>query len=321
MQHRFNSASSPSLCLPFLLALCLLIAAVSAFAQRAPVHPINARGGAYGNSPVIKEPPPPVVIDNKPASEMTDDELIEFLQQKVQDIDQGEGEVRLLRIAPGYPLSLFFPDNYQDVILGDPGMLDVVKTGRGLVLSPKARLGDTSMQVVFSGQRRLVYHVFIAPNFSTGMTSLRVNFSSSASGRGEVKNVSLVGHDGNLNLRYIAAVISNYDALIQERAIDTQSIRRFPIFRKSKVTPFTYYDIFRFRDGTIAVTFSLENRSEQPVRINESRIRVVIGNLEFIPDYASINHLMLEPGGKTPGFIVLARTPFQIDQPFELNWR
>jgi hypothetical protein len=330
MQHRIHS-NTVSLPAAIVFLTFFLLGSLPVFAQRGAsaggggattggaIRPINRGSGGVGAVQTVeKVNPPDVQIDNKPAKSLSDDELIDFLQKKVQQIDQGEGEVRILRVAPGYPLTLFFDETYQDVILGDPGMLEVSKTGRGMVLSPKTRLGDTSMQVVFTGQRLLVYHVFIEPNFATGMTSIKVNFSS---GGGNVQKVSLVGHDGNLNLRYIAAVISNYDALLQERAIDTQSIRRYPIFRKSKITPFTYYDIFRFADGTVAITFSIENRSDQAVRINEAHLRVVLGNLEFIPDYTSINHLQLEPGEKTPGFIVLAKTPFGMDQPFELNWR
>ncbi len=309
----------------FLLPILLFLNFCTFAKAQGPVRPLGAPANLVDNNgnptggltEVVKEAPPSIVINDKPADQLTDDEILEFLQQKIQDIDQSEGQVRLLRVAPGYPLTMFFEENFQDVILGDTAMVEITKTSRGLVCSAKVRTGDTSMQVIFSGGRRLIYHIFITPDFTRGMTSLRINYAE----KNDIKRVSLVSNTGDLNVRYIATVISNYDALKQEKAIDPQSIKRFPVFRRSKITPFTYYDIFTFSDGTIAITFSIENRYEQSVRINESKLRVVLGNMEFIPDYTSINHLRLDPGEKTTGFVVLSKTPFQIDQPFELNWR
>jgi hypothetical protein len=300
-----------------ILALCvtaLLLTDISC--SQTPQRTYTRSIRAQSNEVVVEEPPKPVIIGEKAADDLTDDEMIDFLQTKIQEVDQTDGQVRILRVAPGYPLTLLFNQSYQDVIVGDKGMVDVAKTPRGMVISATARKGDTSMQVMFSGGRRLVYHIIIAENFKEGMTSIRINFL-----RKTAASSGIMARDGGLNVRYIATVISNYDALKQEKAIDAQAIKRFPVFRKSKVTPFTYYDIFRFQDGTIAITFALENRLDQPVRINESKLRVVLGNMEFIPDYTSINHLRLDPGQKTTGFVIIAKTPFTINQPFELNWR
>ncbi len=314
----------------FMLTLICVAGSIVATHAQAPPPPRSSASRARADASrsqqdnnnqvvVVEEPPPPVVINGKRAEELSEDEMIEFLQSKIQEIDQEEGQVKLLKIAPGYPLSLFFSETVQDTILGDPELIKISPTNRGLVLTAGARGGDTPMTLVFSGGRRLFYHIFIAQNFSNSMTSLKVNFIKTGPSAG--RSGKLIMREGNLDVAYIANVIFNYDALKNEKALDAQAIKRFPVFRVSNVTPFTYYDLFRFSDGTIALTFSLRNETGRPVRVNESKLRFTLGNLEFIPDYASIDKLRLQPGEATKGFVVIIKPPFSTEQKFELNWR
>ena len=276
--------------------------------------PIRSAGAA----PVIEEAAPPVIINGKRADQLTDDELQEFLQAKVLNISHADGQVQLLRVAPGYPLTLSFVEQIQTVIVGDPSLVKTEKIGRNIVLSALEREGDTSIQVWFPGNQLRVYHVLIAPNFLTGLTAVRVAAFSSDSGEA---TVGLIPSSTQLNIRAIARVISNYDALVQEKALDPRTVKRLPVFRTNPRTGFTIYDLYRFAGGMLVVSFAYQNPYDYPIRYDESRLRLAVGNLLYVPDYTSLHEMSLPMGGATTGFTVIKQSGLRLDQPWEIAWK
>jgi hypothetical protein len=302
----------------FILVL-LLASALPGLGQQA-VRPFNRFSGTgpSGDATVIKEPPPPVIIDNKPADKLSDDEITQFLQEKVMTITQDSRQVRLIKIAPGYPITMFFDEKPGDVIVGDKKMLSTQIVQNGLVLSAEARNGDTSMQILFGGDRDYIYHVFIEPNFKAAETSIKVVSGDAQGGGG---GGGAASGPGGLNIPYISQVLANYDALLSEGGIDRQGVRRTAIFRHSNITGFTYYDLYQFANGTVALTFAYRNSYDTAYRFDESRLRVTIGSEMYVPDYVSLNKIVLGPNEATGGFLVLGHPDFSMDQAFELNWK
>jgi len=269
------------------------------------------------------EDPPPVKYGGKLASELSDDEIIEFLQEKIKNITHEDRQVRLLRVSPSYPLSLQFAEPYAHVLLGDP---DVVKVDsmdeRTLVISASLRQGDTEMQVFFAGGKMRYYHIFIVENLQDAETAIKVGGFSSSNGA-SASNIGWMGGvpGGRLDIRTIAQVIRNYDALLMEKAIDPQMVKRTQVFRKSNITGFSTYYIYQFASNPAAITFAYKNPYPYPIRYDESRLRLAIGNVRYVPDYVSFNRLTLGPGEATSGFAVIANPVFKFNQPFELIWK
>jgi hypothetical protein len=269
------------------------------------------------------QPPATVVVDGKAADKMSDDEMREFLESKIQTIHQGEGAVELLRVAPGYALTLSFSEPVGSVILGDPSLVRFSLQGRILVLSAGARRGDTSMQVVMPGDRILNYHIFISPNFVDAQSTLNIivagggQDSRGSSGPGS----PYVGPDDDLDIGAIAAIISNYDALEQEGALSKRGVKRMPVFRKSDLSSFEYYYIYSFKGGPVAISFAYRNPFPHSIRYDESRLRLQMGNVLYIPDYVSFNQTELGPGDVSTGFAIVAEPAFVPNQPFELTWK
>jgi hypothetical protein len=306
-------------------ALLLILAIpMCAIAQGPPPLPPSGNGAGDAQTEVIQQTAPPVIINGKPADQMTDDEKLEFLQEKVKTISQEDGQVELLRVAPGYPLTLSFEEPIMSVIVGDTAMVKTENLNpKTLVISPTSREGDTSMQVFFSGNLERIYHIFIADSFVNGETAIKIRAFGSGESSPEssiAKSVAYKGSD-ELDIRMIAQVIRNYDALVMEKAIDSRSIRRFSIFRKSPITSFTTYYIYRFSNGPAAITFSYKNPYPYPIRYDESRLRLAIGNVTYVPDYVSLQKTNLGPGDATSGFAVISKPVFSFDQPFELVWK
>ncbi|CAF0704873.1 hypothetical protein [Candidatus Methylacidithermus pantelleriae] len=269
-------------------------------------------------NPIVEEEAPPVTINGKKVEELSEEELLEFLQNKVRDIEQDDGQVEILRVAPGYPLVLAFSDPVLGWEVGDPKLLEISRKNSTLVLRPMDRSGDTTLVVFFSGNRTRPYHVFVEESFATGMTLLRVApFDSLAH-----KIMWASGPDGQYGgVADIARVIQNYDLLVREKALSPREVHRIPIFKHSELTGFDYYYVYRFSSGPIAISFSWRNPFPYRVRLDESSLRVAIGNSRFIPDFVSVNHEVLPPGRATSGFLVLLDPPFHPAQPFKLVWK
>jgi len=256
----------------------------------------------------------PVVIQGKKADQLSDEETRDFLQGKIRTISQRDGEVELLRIAPGYPMTLSFSELPQTIILGDPKMVGYQKVGKTVVLSATTRQGDTSLQVFFSGGKLRVYHLFIEPDFVTGETSVRVTpFSSDFKMHSTSK-----GGMGSSTIKEILDVVRNYDLMIQEKSIHPREVRRIDLFRKSRYPYFTYFALYRFSSGPVVLTFSYENSTPVVVRVDESKIRLELGNRLFIPDFVSFHKNLLNPGERTTGLAFMYQAPFSGEQPFEL---
>jgi hypothetical protein len=297
--------------MPF-LALFLFLSTLL-HAQFAPPPP-----PLRGMTPVDEElvqtkPADPVLIQGKKADQLSDDETRDFLQGKIRTISQNDGEVELIRVAPGYPMTLSFAEVPQNVVLGDPKMVGYQKMGKTLVLSATTRQGDTSLQVFFSGGKLRVYHLFVESDFTTGETAVRVDPFSAIP---QKQLTSSTG--GALSLKDVLDVVRNYDLLIREKSIRPQEVRRFDLFRKSRSPGFTYFCLYRFSSGPVVVTFSYQNGSKIALRVDESKIRLELGHQLFIPDFVSFHQNFLMPEESTTGVAILQHPPFAPDQPFEL---
>ncbi|MFH1066316.1 MAG: hypothetical protein V1746_00190 [bacterium] len=309
----------------------LFVAAVGfsplVLAQSPPPLPDDYGNQGGGATPtVVEEPPPPVRIKGKDANTLSDDEKREFLQEKIRTIYHEDGQVELLRVAPGYPLTLSFSESIGTVTIGDSGAFAVEKVGddktsRLLLIKALKREGDTPLQVFFSGDKLRVYHLFIVKDFVEGETAVRVvSFGRGGGGGGSGMDFGW-GARGKLDVRTITQVIRNYDALAQEKAIDSRMVKRDEVFRDSKITSFTTYYIYRFAGGPTAVSFAYTNPYPYPIRYDESRLRIAIGNVRYIPDYVAFHKNTLAPGESTTGFAVVARPAFDFNQAFDLIWK
>jgi hypothetical protein len=289
-----------------------------------PPPPSGAKAGGVtteGNVVVIPKPPDPVIVDGKNAKDLDEDQMREFLESKIQTIYQSEGAVEILKVAPGYALTMTFNEPLSSVVVGDPALVNFNNKGKVLVLSANARAGDTSMQIILPGDRILNYHIFIAPNFADAQSTLNVIVGAGGRGGEGGGGSPYYRPDEGLDVRAIANIISNYDALIEEGAISKSGIKRLGIFRKSDLTSFEYYYIYTFKGGPVAISFAYTNPFSYPIRYDESRLRLQMGNMLFIPDYVSFNKVDLGPGEVSTGFAVIADPGFVPSQPFELNWK
>lgn len=281
---------------------------------------------------IIQQPAQPGIVNGKPVSELSDDELHEFLESKIQTVEQEEGQVELLRIAPGYALTLAFEENVQGVVLGDSALVSYhLQNQKTLVLAATQREGDTSMTLVMPGGKLLNYHVFITPDFIEAQTSLKVmsnTLEGDGSGMAASHNAALrnqnslyVQPDGTPNIKALVYTIANYEALIQEKAIDHRIVKRTEVFKKSNVTSFTVFYLYHFAAGPIVVTFSYKNPFHYPVRYDESRLRIQLGNMQFVPDYITLRKTVLRAGESTTGIAIVNTPALRVNQSFELLWK
>jgi hypothetical protein len=259
--------------------------------------------------------------------------MIDFLQQKIKTIHHEDGKVEILHIAPGYPLTVIFEETIAQVIIGDPGVAQVKvmggasdNTGKILFIKAATRLEpnqpdvpNTILQVLFAGNKLRVYHIFIEANLVKADTTIRV---VSFGGHPNQRTFGLDGQ-GRLDIRLITQVIRNYDALQREHGVDADLVKRIEVFRRSKITSFTTFYIYRFSSNPIAVSFAYQNPYPYPIRYDESRLRLSLGNVQYIPDYVSFHKTTLQPGEATTGFAVVSRPVFAIgpNTPFELVWK
>lgn len=316
----------------FIYILGILVTPALAIAQYGPPPTGDEdMGVVVGPPPVVEEVPPEVLINGKPASQLTEDEKIDFLTQKIKTISHEDGQVEILKVAPTYPLTVLFSEPIQMFVIGDDKMIKVELVGgggggagggnsspNGLVIRATARPpGDTVVQVFFSGGKVRLYHVFLQDNFVTADSCIRVvSFGKSPSN----KTFGL-SNRGQLDVRAITNVIRNYDALLREKAIDNRMVKRMEVFKKSNITSFTTFYLYQFASKPVAISFAYQNPYPYPIRYDESRLRIALGNVQYIPDYVSFHKNTLQPGEVTTGFAIVAHPVFDVTQPFELVWK
>lgn len=307
----------------FLLASCCIVTAQDDGPPPLPPGTEYQGTGQPQQMVVVEELAPPVIINGKRADELTDDERREFLESKILDINHEDGEVQLIHIAPGYPITISFQEPVQNMLLADSSLISVQNLNeKTLVLRAQAREGDTSLQVFFHGNKLRVYHIFVQENMGTAETAIRVaSFGAAGWNARGGGSMGWMSPHGMLDVRSISQIIRNYDALMGERAINSRMVRRTPLFRTSQITAFTTYYIYQFASGPAAVSFAYTNPYPYAIRYDESRLRIAIGNVRYIPDYVSFHKNILSPGESTTGFAVVGRPAFRFDQPFDLVWK
>ena len=296
-----------------LIAACVLTVSASAQMPIVP-PPINLQGNG-GNGPnVIAEPAKPVIIDGKRASDLSEDELTEFLQSKIQTIEQGDGDLVLLRIAPGYALTITFEEPVTTVIMGDPTLAAYERAGKTVILTAKQRAGDTNLKIQFNGGVLREYHIFIEPNYSHAQSTIRVVTPKSHATGGNDTGSQYISADGEFNVPTIARVVLNYDALVKEKSIDTTHIKRQDVFRQAASGEFTYYSVFTFPGGVKAISFSCRGNN-----VDASRLRLQVGEIAFRPDYVSFERTGTKSNGTTMGMLLFNNPGFALTQPFEIT--
>ncbi|VVM06255.1 hypothetical protein MAMC_01014 [Methylacidimicrobium cyclopophantes] len=271
---------------------------------------------------VVEEDAPPVLVNGRRADELNEDELRNFLQDKVRTIHQGDGQVEMLRIAPGYPLVLEFAEPISGWELGDGKLISVKRSLQSLILRATEDKGDTSLIVFFGGGKTRPYHLFVEESFAKAQTLIRV--APFAKRNGMVQKASWSGGEQPgqyADVAEVAHVVENYDLLVREGSITPRDIQRLALFRRSQMTGFDYYYLYRFASGPLAITFAWRNPFPYPVRLDESTLRVAIGGSRFIPDFVSVNKELLPPKAATSGFLILFDPPFAPEQPFALVWK
>lgn len=298
---------------------CLLCLFAGASQAQQTLRPTRGTPSSPVQAAEIAPPPEPLVINGKLDRDLTDDERREWLQSKVRTIWQEDGRVEILHVAPGYPVTLRFSEPVLDLSIGDGGLVNVQKRNRIIEIAAAAPEGDTPLKVFFPGDRVRLYHVFVVDSFLKGDSTVTVSpFTGQASGRGA--NYKATPDKQRAMLGDIIRIIGNFDAMAQEGALDKDSVRRDDLFQRRVETGFALYH--RYQIGQAAAwSFEFENRYPASVRLDESRLRLLIGNMMYIPDYVSLHASSLASGAKTTGFAVFFAPPFRLDQPMQLVWR
>jgi hypothetical protein len=294
------------------LLLLLLLLPIGAVAQDTYLPPTStAPPSANAAEPTA---PPPLVINGKLDRDLTPDERRDFLQGKVRTINQDDGQVEIVHVAPGYPVSIRFSEPVIDMTIGDKKLVSVTRRGRVLVFTALAPSGDTPVQVFFPGEKIRIYHVFTSDNFADGDSSITVSPFGPDVHAVDYKDES------RRDLRDFIRILGNYDALRQEGALDPRAISRSNIFRESKSTGFTLFYLYRIH-GAVALTFAYKNLFPERVRFDESRLRISLGNSYFLPDYVSLHDMELAPGAVTTGLAIVFNPTFDPAQPLEIIWK
>jgi hypothetical protein len=283
--------------------------------------------GTSGTQPIISEPAKPVMIDGKPASELSEQQMMDFLQGKIKTITQEDGELLPLRVAPGYALKLMYQEPIMDAVPGDPALCTLTKIGsKILVFNAKQRAGDTNLSVFFAGGIVRQYHIFIEANFSTAddffrvLAATEVPETSVGAVSGASSSSMFLDTAGEVNGSNLTNLINNYDALLSERSVDTNRIRRREVFRRGSGTAWTYYYVFDFANGSAAVSFRYRNPGRMDTVFTPGRVRIQIGAMIFTPDFAAIDKEYIGPGQSAIGYVFFKKPAFSLNQPFDLVW-
>jgi len=307
-----------------------LLGTISVLRAQSPVPPPLPQNGENrpaepntllpnnGNSPhIVYEPAKPVIINGKPASELTEREMHEFLQNKIKVISQEDGEVKELFVAPGYVLTITYEEPPVDGFIGDGQLATYKVVGKTMVINARERAGDTNFKVLFSGGVLREYHIFITPTFAKADSTYRVLAAQSGSLTADGgQATSFMTKGGQINIANVNRVIKNYDALVQEHALDAARVRRSDVWRRSPDGAFLYFYDIDFPNRSEAIQFNFRNRTQ--AAIDPSRIRLQIGDIRYTPDYISAQKTAVAPGAAVDGFVFFKDPPFSLDQPFEL---
>ena len=282
----------------------------------------NHPEGGMGLSPtrgkqVIKTPPPPLQIGDKLDRDLTDDELRDFLNGKTRKIVQPDGQKELIKISPGYPVKLRFTEPVLDSIVGDPGALAVSKKGRILVLSAKtSETADTTLDVMFSGNRLRRYQIFFLDNYVKADDLIDVGDFPEES----VRLVSDTQTGVRKSIKDWLLLIENYETYRAQGVVTDQQVKRTTVFRKNENSGFTTYSIY-VSSGAMAVTFAFENKYMNRIRMDETRLRLSLGNSLFIPSYVTLSATELDPGKSLTGVILVFNPTFSPTQPMDIIWK
>jgi hypothetical protein len=261
----------------------------------------DATPGTNG-TPIISEPAKPVIINGKPASELTEQQMLDFLQEKIKTITQEDGELLPLRVAPGYALKLLYQEPIMDAVPGD------------------------NLSVFFAGGIVRHYHIFIEADFSTAddfyrvLAATEVPETGVGGGSGGSSATLFIDASGGVNGSNLTNLINNYDSLLSERSVDTNRIRRREVFRRGSGTAWTYYYVFDFANGSAAVSFRYRNPGSMEAVFTPGRVRIQIGAMIFTPDFASVDKEYLGPGQSAIGYVFFKKPAFSLNQPFDLVW-
>ena len=266
--------------------------------------------------PAQGESPEPLIINGKQVDQLTDNELRGVLRQKVRDIDMDDGDVEILYVAHGYPTVLRFPEPVLDVSNPDPGLFTVTRVGKMLEVAAQEGRGDTAIKVFFPGNKIRYFHVFAVKNYGKGDAIVTVN--SEAAGNAQLVRRNYFS-DSNSKAT-ILKIIGSYETLVQEGAIRGRSIFRDEIFLKNTATGFTEYYRYRIY-GALAYTFSYQNLTGRSQYVPPRKLRLNIGNMNFVPDYVSVNKQSLAPDDILTGVAIFYGAPFDPQQPSTLIWK
>ena len=303
------------------------LSGLSVLAQEVVPPAISDATPGTNGTPIISEPAKPVMINGKPASELTEQQMLDFLQEKIKTITQEDGELLPLRVAPGYALKLLYQEPIMDAVPGDPALCSLTKIGsRILVFNAKQRAGDTNLSVFFAGGIVRHYHIFIEADFSTAddfyrvLAATEVPETGVGGGSGASSATLFMDASGGVNGSNLTNLINNYDSLLSERSVDTNRIRRREVFRRGSGTAWTYYYIFDFANGSAAVSFRYRNPGSMEAVFTPGRVRIQIGAMIFTPDFASVDKEYLGPGQSAIGYVFFKKPAFSLNQPFDLVW-
>lgn len=289
-----------------------------------PLFDANASQHHEGQN-VIQEPAAPALVNGKPVTDMNDGELHEFLEQKIRTVEQSDGQVEVLHIAPGYALTLHFEENIEGVVIGDPNLVSQKLHGqRVLILSATQREGDTSITILMPGGKTLHYHIFISPDFTTADTNVRVTSRASQAGSSAASSAPTIGHSNaaeTIGVKSMLNIVSNYDVLVQEKSVSAREVHRVDIYRFNRITSFTTYYLYHFSSGFSVLTFSYRNPFPYRVQYDESRLRIQIGDIQLIPEYTTLHQTKLAPHHSTSGVTLIRHPAMHVDQPFALFWK
>lgn len=301
-----------------LVIILALQGVLSAQQQRvaAPNAPVAAPG-------VRLVEPPPVMIGNRLESELTDEELQELFQEQVQPLVQEDNQIKILRIAPGQPVTLRFKEPIVDVINDAPDQVDVQLRGNFAVFTLLTAEVSSKIKLVFAGDLLRHYHVLPADNFLAGNSTFDVApFTGvSLTGGQAVPPLSSAPYEEQVKaIRETLVLMRNYDALLAEKAITPQIIRRTPLFKESPTTGFTLYYAYQ-RPGVLAFSFSWKNLQPSFARKSEADLRLAIANSWFVPRFVYLHQRQLPPKGSTSGIAILLNPKFSLKQKLELTWK
>jgi hypothetical protein len=303
------------------------LSGLSVLAQEVVPPAISDATPGTNGTPIISEPAKPVMINGKPASELTEQQMLDFLQEKIKTITQEDGELLPLRVAPGYALKLLYQEPIMDAVPGDPALCSLTKIGsRILVFNAKQRAGDTNLSVFFAGGIVRHYHIFIEADFSTAddfyrvLAATEVPETGGGGGSGASSATLFMDASGGVNGSNLTNLINNYDSLLSERSVDTNRIRRREVFRRGSGTAWTYYYVFDFANGSAAVSFRYRNPGSMEAVFTPGRVRIQIGAMIFTPDFASVDKEYLGPGQSAIGYVFFKKPAFSLNQPFDLVW-